>query len=95
MAIAKTIFPDTLNTGQNEPETDSIEYVVVIEDANAGGGSELTQDLKAVFDQLQDDISTNEELDSLETGFLRLSRVLAESKSDHPHSSYRYNNPSY
>ena len=89
LKIFSSIFPDISNILQNEPETNSIEYVVVIEDANADGGSELTQDLKAIHDQLQDDIRTNEELDSLETGFLRLSRVLAESKSDHPHSSYR------
>ena len=87
--MANVISSEISNPLQDEQE--SVQYVVVIENASADGGSELTQDLKVIYEQLQDDIKTNEELDHLDAGFRRLSRVLAESKSDHQHySSFRF-----
>jgi len=54
-----------------------VEYILVVEDEEA---SQLTDELRLIFDHLDDDIKTEKELDELADGFVRLARVLSESR---------------
>lgn len=54
-----------------------VEYILVVEDEEA---SQLTDELRLIFDHIDDDIKTEKELEELADGFLRLARVVAESR---------------
>ena len=88
--INDILSSDIPATPNDDCDINSFEFVVVVEEgAGAEGGTELSNDLKAISAQLQDDLRTNDELNFLDAGFSRLSRVLAGSSSAHPQSSYR------
>lgn len=69
-----------LSEAPDLPQDESaVEYILVIDDA---GASQLTDDLKLIFDHLDEDIRIDKELEELQEGFKRLAKVLAESKPD-------------
>ena len=59
------------------PQTPAVEYILVVEDEEA---SQLTDELRLICDHLDDDIKTEKELDELREAFIRLARVVSESR---------------
>ena len=62
-------------------ESDSaFEFILVIEDPSPDGSSPLSDELKLISGHLEEDIRSRDELDELEEGFLRLSKLLSGNK---------------
>ncbi len=59
-----------------------IEFVVVIEDSSPNGSTTLSDELKIISDNLEEDVRINEELDGIEDDLLRLSKVLSASEPE-------------
>ena len=59
----------------------AIEFILVIEDDNSDGSSQLTEELRKISEHLEEDVMLDQELDDLQEGLLRLSQVLSDSDS--------------
>ena len=67
-----------------------IEFVVVIEDPSPNGGTTLSDELKIISDNLEEDVRINVEFDGLEEDFLQLSKVLSASEPESPENGRRF-----
>jgi hypothetical protein len=66
----------------------ALEFVVFIDDTSAKPFP-LSEDLKIMCEHLEEEIQTKEELDQLQSGFVRLADVLTSSKPKPLETSYK------
>ena len=59
----------------------AVEFILVIEDDNPDGSSQLTDELRKIAEHLEDDVKLDQEFDDLQEGLSRLSQVLLDSDS--------------